>query len=263
MRLKIQDEPVRQNVEVFLQILRKGPEKQVQRSIPEEQVFNAWLNRKTGQFSFAKVAEETQHLGQRDWKPVRFMYHYDPARGEISFFVYEAEGKEEVFHSQDLTETAFQVLKKTMKVFGQITQQLKGPSDLNTKISVLAKLIINAEVPYRDRNVIVDIWHHADRMEAESLLVNLPVGTFLFSKDPFAQVLEEQLERQLGKKVRCYTLTYSQENHKITDLTFVHVDGVWQIYNDDPSLEQQSFSDLNEMTNSMKSVLRYPLYRSL
>ena len=182
MRIKILDEPVRHNVEVFLQILRKAQ----QRATPEEKVFNAWLNRKTGQFSFAKVAEETQHLGQKDWKPVRFMYHYDAAKGEIGFFIYEAEGKEEVFHSQDLTKPAFEVLKKTMQVFGQITEQLKGPSDLNTKISVLAKLIINAEVPYRDGNVIVDSWHRADRAEAE-FLVKLPVGTYLFRKGSLMQ----------------------------------------------------------------------------
>lgn len=261
MRLKILDEPVRQNVEVFLNILRKVQEKQLQQPFPEEKVFNAWLNRKTGQFFFAKTPEDTQYLAQKEWKPVKFIYHYDELKGEIGFFVYEAGEKEEVFYSQDLTETAFQVLQKTMKVFGQITQQLKGPSDLDTKISVLSKLIINTEVSHKDRNVIIDLWHPADRMQAESLLLDLPMGTYFFRKDPYAELLEEQLERQLGKKIKCYTLTYSQENHKITDHTFVLVDGVWQIYDDDPSLKQHSFSNLKDMMDSLKSVLRYPLYR--
>lgn len=262
MRLKILDEPVRQNIEVFLQILRKVQEKQVNQPSPEEKVFNAWLNRKTGQFSFSQAPEEILHLDQKEWKPVRFLYHYDQAKGEIGFFVYEAGKKKEIFHSQDLTEIAFQVLQKTMKVFGQITQQLKGPSDLNTKISVLSKLIINSEVPHKDRNVIVDLWHHADRMQAESLLLNLPTGTYFFRKDPYARLLEEQLERELGKKIKCYTLTYSQENHKITDHTCVLVDGVWQIYNDDPALKQQSFLDLKDVLDSLKTVLRYPFYRN-
>lgn len=262
MRLKIQDEPVRQNLEMFLQILRKVREKQTHQPTPVDKVFNAWLNRKTGQFSFAEVSEKNQYLGKQEWKPVQFMYHYDQMKGEIAFFVYEAEEKRDVFHSQDLTADAFKILQKTMKVFSQITQQLKGPSDLDTKISVLSRLIISPGVSHRDKNIIIDLWHEADRMEAESLLADFPVGTYFFRKDPYAQLLEQQLERQLGKKIKCYTLTYSQENNRVTDHTLVLAEGDWQIYNDDPSLNQQRFSNLDEIITLLKGVLKYPLYRS-
>ncbi|GEM_PF-6249827 len=315
MRLKILDGLVRQNVEVFLKILRKVQEKQTYRSGPEDKVFHAWLNRKTGQFSFVEIPEETQNLSRKDWKPIRFMYQYDPKKGELAFCIYEADEKKEVFHSQDLTDNAFQVLQKTMRVFSQITQQLKGPSNLDTKISVLSRLIIHSEVVHKGKNVlpnaaenldlgsslspgiarsnrapistrsgdssvpieeaftsapnptfsharyIFDLWHEVDRINAESLLAELPVGTYFFRKDLYAQLLEEQLERQLGKKIKCYTLTYSQENDKVTDHTFVFTEGSWQIYNDDPSLKQQQFLDVGEILISMKGVLKYPLYR--
>lgn len=57
MRIKILDEPVRQNVELFLQILRKVKEKRGPKSTPAEEVFKAWLNTETGRMLFADGEE--------------------------------------------------------------------------------------------------------------------------------------------------------------------------------------------------------------
>jgi hypothetical protein len=260
MRIKILNKPVRQNVELFLQILRRVKQKQVQKSLPSQKVFVAWLNRETGQLLFAETAEESQFLQKREWKPISFSYRYDVISGEIEFFVQEADEKQQVFHSDDMAPSAFRILQETMKIFHEISQKLNGPSDFDTKISVLSKLSIDAEVSHIDRNILIDAWHHADRTQAESLLLDRPVGTYLFRKDPYAEVLEEQLERQLRKKINCFTLTYSQENRKISDCTLVHFEGIWEIYNDDPSLKQKKFPDLKDLVSSMKDVLRYPLY---
>ena len=147
-----------------------------------------------------------------------------------------------------------------MQVLGEIGGRLKGPSDLNTKISVLTKLTIDAEISHSDRNIIIDCWHHADRMQAESLLKDRPKGTYLFRRTLLPKFLKSNSQKQLGKKIKCFTLTFSHEIDMICDLTFVHIEGTWQIYNDDPLLEQKKFFELQDLVGSLKHVLRYPLY---
>ncbi len=261
MRIKILDEAVRQNVEVFLQILRRVDEKRKKQPPLNEQVFRAWLNKETGQLFFAEIAEESKRIGKKDWKPVRLKLSYDPAKNEIDFVIDEAEEKEQVFHGEDLKPIALRVLQKTMKVFGEISQKLKGPSSLDTKMAVLSKLIVDAEVSHGDRNIILDLWHEADRMQAERLLASKPVGAYIFRQDPYAEILREQLEKKHRKTIQCFTLTFSQENRKISDCTVVHVDGFWQVYDDDPSLRNTRFSELSELVASFKDLLKYPLYR--
>jgi hypothetical protein len=263
MRIKILDQPVRQNVELFLKIMRRVKQNEVQRSLPSEKIFRAWLHRGTGQLSFSEVMEGSQDLGSKEWKPVELAYQYDPVNGEIQFLVQEVQERQAAFHSDDLAPIAFRILRDTMKILREISKRLQGPSDLNTKISVLTKLTIDVEVPHADHNILIDAWHPIDRMEAEALLKNLPVGTYLFRKDIYAGMLEEQLEKQLHKKIKCFTLTFSQKKGKVSDLTLVHVDAIWQIYDDDPSLEQKSHRELNDLLGALKSVLKYPLYRVL
>jgi hypothetical protein len=260
MRIKIVDEPVRQNVELFLEILRRTKKKQISQPLPQEKVFNAWLNRTTGQLFFADIREGSTVIGKKDWRPISFSYQYAPENGEIQFLVQDADAKKLAFDREDIEPLAMRILQDTMKIFNQICQQLKGPSDLDTKIAVLSKLTIESEVSHVDRNIIFDAWHPADRMGAEDLLKDKPAGTYLFRKDEFAEILEKQLELSLGKKVKCFTLTFSGEDRKISDYTMVHVDGKWQIYNDDPSLEQKMFVDLKEIIADHKDELKYPFY---
>jgi hypothetical protein len=262
MRIKILDAPVRQNVEIFLDIMRRAKQKQLQKNPPSEKVFNVWLNRETGQLFSSDLREESQYLGKKEWKLVELSYLYEPASGEIYFLVKEGEKEQELFKSGDLAPGAFRILCETMKVLGQIGGQLKGPSDLNTKISVLTHLVIDAEVSHQDRNVIIDAWHHVDRFQAESLLEGLPIGTYLFRKDAYADILEEQLQKQHHKKIKCFTVTFSSGDRKVSDLTFVHMDGAWQVYNDDPSLEQNKFSDVKDLVDSLKEILKEPLYHT-
>lgn len=261
MRLQISDDAVRQNVETFLQILHRVEEKQAQKLLPPELEFRAWLNRETGQLFFAEIAEETRNL-EKEGKPVVLGYRYNPAKGNIEFLINDAGENRQVFQSADLTPAAWNTLEKTLKVIGEISQKLQGPSDLNTKVSVLSKLVITAGVPYGDRNMIVDLWHPADRMEAEVLLVGKPHGTYFFRKDPYAEILQQQLEREHSKTIKCFTLTCSQEGRKVSDYTIVHVDGSWQIYNDDPSLETPRFLELKDVVKSFSDSLKYPLYRN-
>jgi hypothetical protein len=110
-----------------------------------------------------------------------------------------------------------------------------------------------------ERALLKKSWHSGDRMEAESLLKDLPIGSYLFRQDSFAQVLAQELEIELGEKVECFTVTFSQRDSMISDLTLVQWDNTWEIYNDDPSLEQRRFSHLKDLLEHLRGELKHPL----
>jgi len=262
MQIKILDEQVRHNIELFLNILHTVKAKQLSQPWPSEKIFKAWLNKVTGQLFFEEIAKESQILGQKEWKQVSLQLQYDRASGEIQFLLEEEGNKWAGFHGGDLAPSSYKVLCDTMKIFHQLSEQLRGPSSLETKIAVLSKLNVESELSHVDRNILLDTWHNADRMQAESLLMNRPIGTYLFRRDDYADILEKALEQQLGCKVKCFTLAYSKSEHQICEATLVHIQGTWLLYNDDPTLQlQQRFDHLAKLVASFKGDLKYPFYR--
>ena len=260
MRFKIQDAPVRQNVELFLEILRRSKQKLHHKKVPSEKIFKAWLHRETGELSFADMTTEALFLAKEEWKAVDISYRYDPQKGEIVFMIEEREAPLKGFRCDDLAPIAFNTARETMRILNTICQNLKGPSDLDTKMAVLTKLKIDGSVSPIDRNILFDAWHHVDRIGAEALLLDKPVGTYLFRRDPYSEILEQQLHNQHKRPIKCLTLTFSQPNKKISDITLIHYNGGWQYYDDDPSLENKSFQDLQDLLAVWKEQLKYPLY---
>jgi len=260
MRVKIINVPVRQNIELFLDILRRAKRKRHHRALPSEKIFKAWLHRETGQLLFADIAKTSFFLDKQEWKPVEICYKYDAQKGEIMFLIEEREISLKEFRCDDLTPMAFNIMRETMEVLNHICRNLKGPSDLETKMAVLTKLAIEDSVSHADRNILIDAWHPVDRMGAEVLLMENPIGTYLFRRDTFSEILEQQLCKQHKKPIKCFTLTFSQPNKKVSDITLVHYKGAWQCYDDDPSLQQKSFQELKDLLALWKDQLKYPLY---
>jgi hypothetical protein len=127
-------------------------------------------------------------------------------------------------------------------------------------MSALTKPTADGSVPPFGRIILFYAWHPVDRFRAETLLFDRPSGTYLFRRDAFAEILEQQLCAELKRPVKCFTLTYSQPNKKISDVTLVHYLGRWQSYDDDPSLTRQSFQELKDLLALWKDQLKYPLY---
>jgi len=259
MRVKIVDTPVRENVEIFLGLLRRAKQKLPQETTPSEKIFSAWLNRESGQLVFTEV--ESESLATDDWKPVEISYRFDPQTEEIHFLMEERESPIQGFCWEDLAPAAYSIFRETMSVLNNMCRQLKGPSDLDTKISVLTKVIIESSPSHPERNLIIETWHAVDRFGAEALLMDKPIGSYLFRRDPFCEILEQQLQGMHQMAIKCFTLSYSQPNKKFSDFTIVHCNGKWQCYNDDPSLQQPSFDHLTELLAQWKELLRYPLIK--
>ena len=247
MRVKIEDVPVRENIEICLELMRRTKQKSIKKAFPSEKIFSAWLNRVSGQLIFAEFKDESLYLADDEWKPVEISYLYDPQKGEICFLLEEREAAIKGFRWDDLAPVAQEIFRKTMVVLNEACRRLSGPSDLDTKVTVLIRMDIDSETMPSERNILFEAWHIVDRLGAESLLMERPVGSYLFRRDPFCEILEQQLQELHKKVIKCFTLSYSEPNKKFCDRTLVHCDGKWQCYDDDPSLQQPSFNELIEL----------------
>lgn len=257
MRVKILDAPVRQNIEIFLDNLRH-----IHEPLPTKKIFDAWLNRDTGQILFVEPSKESLMLAKDEWKPVAVSYAYDRKKGEIVFLIEDRMAKVQGFRGDDVSRIAYQVVARTMKMLSSIAEKLKGPSDFATKMQVLVKIEVQGEISHEDRNIVIEAWHPVDRMGAEAILKDMPVGTFIFRCDTFSEVLEQQLHEQLKVPLKCFIATFLQPNQQVGDLTVVHYDGKWLFYDDDPSLKEPAYEDLNALLATKKEKLKFPLYHS-
>ncbi len=256
MRVKIQDPAVRQNVQFLVDVLPKTEGAVWETEQRAHAVVKASFDRETGQFLPEKGGEVL--LSGGSYKPISISYHYDVKIGAVSVDVAE---ESEAFQVGDMAPEARKVLLETLKVMNTLCQKLKGPSDIATKMQVLRDLVVSSDFPEKDRPLILCTWHPVDRMQAEELLSDKPVGTFFFRKDDFTRVLETQLQQGRKAKVQCFTLTYKADAEKISDLVLIHSKGRWQIYDDDPSLKGPGFRDLKEIIDRHSFQWKFPLYR--
>lgn len=253
MRVTVDNQVVRKNIELFLQIMQRAEEK---KAAPEKE-FSAYIHRTTGQLFFDGLKKGASLSLDREWQPIQLTYRFDPIAREISFEL--AKGQEGEL--ADLAPSAEKVMRQTIGVLQKIASQLAGPSDLETKLSVITRhLHIDLDAAGQNKNLMVAIWRHCDRREAEDLLMAKPVGTYLFRKDFYAEVLEAVLSERFGREVKCITATFLADRLKITDLTFVHIDHCWKQYNDDVSLQGKGHPELLQVLQDFKQFLRFPLY---
>ncbi len=223
---------VRQNVDAFLELFKRVKKRSNKATLR----YRTWIDCKTGQLCFEEEGKLPPALKAKDWKQLNVTCFYDVKADQMRI-------EEQELSVIDLAPTALRIFQDSINAL----KQLEGP--------------VSCAVELSDQLLISKIWHPGDRYHAESLLLGQPVGTYLLRKDVFAQLLEEQLLVQLAKKISLWTLTVLDSNRKCSDYTLVHLDGSWQIYNDDISLNQPLFSGLPQLIESLKARCRYPLYR--
>ena len=108
-------------------------------------------------------------------------------------------------------------------------------------------------------DILQEAWFSLNRDDAERLLLKEPIGTYLFRKDSFAQLLQEVLRRSLKKSVHCYTLSYLDSEGIVRDHTIVHFNQTWLFYDDDPTLSGPSWNSIDELLKTIRSDAKFPL----
>jgi hypothetical protein len=238
MKITVYNPIVRKNIELFKQLVERQTHKQ-ERGM---RALAASINCLTGDFSFAHEAG-----AQKEWKAVLLQVN---DQGELEL----SEGAQEfLFQYTDLQLAAYQVMLETIEKLNQILKHLR-PLDAEHIYREMQRLEIEFS-----KDIVHESWHQVDRAEAEFLLQGHPVGTFLFRRDEYAAILEDQLRVSLELSIKCVTLTFLGPKGKVSDLTLVRKEQHWVIYNDDPSLEGPAFPTIYAIIEKMKIHLRIPL----
>ncbi len=245
MGKKIEPRSIQQNVDTFFKILNKVKAKPT----PTTLVFQAWIHRQTGE-----VKDAPPSLDEKEWEQVELNCTYDAEKKEIRF----KEGTPLSLHP-----LARRVFKEALHTFKNVIKTFRG-EDFAEQIRHMSTLSGSASA-VTDNHLIASAWHSGDRSKAEELLGIgkknlLPQGTYLFRKDSFAEILEQQLSSQREGEITCLTVTVLGSDKKVSDYTLVRTGGSWQIYNDDPQLQQQGFPNLTALLKAKKNLFIHPLY---
>ncbi len=251
MKVVILDKEVRQNIAVFRHLIHRQADKERRFFRTAKKAYKGYINCKTGELQFPELQQK--ELPAREWKAITIRLHPED---EGAFEVFSEE--EGCFDCSGLEKDSYAMLTKTMHILNQLAydpKRGKNPFWVLKHVSVLDLILAEKE----ERGSLVhEAWHNIDRSHAEYILSNHPVGTYLFRKDEFAQILEDSLNESLSSPIVCITLTYRRLDKKIGEKTLVYKDNRWQFYNDDPTLVGPSYSSVKELLDTMGEQLQQP-----
>ncbi len=240
MKITVYSPNVRKNIELFKRVV----ERQSLMQNREMRELAAFINCATGDFSFSQdVAKNSE------WKAVRLQIN-DQGALEVS-----DSAQDNLFQYTDMQQAAYQVMIETIGKLNQVLEHAGALFDSNR----IFREFQNLEIEF-SKDIVHEAWHQIDRIESELLLQKHPIGTFLFRKDDFAVILEQQLRLNSPSSIKCITLTFLGPKKKVSDFTLVRKDGNWVIYDDDPSLSSPSYPTIYALLESLKHLLKIPLF---
>lgn len=240
LKVHVQSEAVRRNLWLFKQIVHRSRKAEKERI----KTYAGFVHRATGSMVFSFGRE----LSAREWKPIMIIIDLD--KHEVA--VYEKEKTEKVFSYNDLTPLAYRVMSETLGILKNLSRQVYDLKELS-----YFELDPSIEA-VESRDIIHLAWHQVNRPEAEKLLEGQPQGTYIFRKDEYAAILEQELAAEHKMPAKCVTLSYIDQKEVVRDCTIVKFYSRWQIYND-PSLTAQTYATIGELLSEFVPKLAKPL----
>lgn len=259
MEITLQNEVVRKNIEIFKIILKRVTQlyENTANADKSTQSVLVFMHRARGEIRFSDHYPES--LDPKEWTCIRF--HFSPSPFSLeSFSIGISNACENHFSWEELQPEAFSRLKETIRTIRFISGFLPK---LKSFLSILKEFsLTNVDTlisRFHSKDIIHESWHNLDRKNCERLLSNHSPGVFLFRKDEFASILEEQLSLTHKEIISCITLSYVSAFKKISDLTLVKVKEEWSLYNDSPDLEGVRYPTVYSLLDSMRGALNTPL----
>lgn len=255
MKIVILDKKVHQNLALFRHLIHRQAEKRRNFFRVAQKSYQAYVNCKTGELQFAELMERKKL--SKEWKPI--IIQLRPNR-EGAFEVV-APDNETAFDYSEFSKEGYDLFSKTMNILNQVSfapKHRRNPFWILRQVAHIDFLL--SEEEEGRRNLIHEAWHDVDRAEAEHLLKGRRPGTYLFRKDEFATLLEDQLNEDLSKPVVCITLTFRDWENKITEKTLIFWKGKWSFYNDNVELTEPSFDTVQALLATMGAELSGPLF---
>lgn len=259
MKITIINKAIRQNILLFKQLILRTKKKNFSAQKTAEKTYAAFVNRLTGELRFVDLEKESSSLSDKDWKPITIQLRIDEREDQNAFEIIEAGSNPEAFQYSDLEPRAYQVMKETIHLLNKLSPSLQKnytPARVIEEISVLEIVPLRED---RKKDLIHEAWHQVDRIGAEKLLENQSIGTYLFRKDEYAVWLENKLNQQFQSRILCITLTFNCKAKKICEKTVVYKEHQWMIYDDDPSLQEVFYPNIESLLNSLGESIKTPL----
>ena len=156
-----------------------------------------------------------------------------------------------------LEDRAALVVKETLTILNQVGERSHTAMETLRHCMRDIKLELPLEITTHS-----GWWGALNRSEAEKLLMKEDAGTFLLREgDEETKRLEWTLQKKNRFPVRCYVLTVVEDQRKIADKVLVQRASGWAFYNDNLSLSNCTFKDLNSVTASCGGKRPYKMLR--
>ena len=256
MKLKVESDVVRKNVELFKVLLKKSSQQTTSNKILQGKIYKAFINKLSGELRFCDVSPETSPSELFNWRPLSFRVFAPPSESM------KCEIIEQNIQSgiEGVAPEAVKVLQETVKTIQLISRLLPRIQNLPRLFLEFSQVHLEVSGSKKGQyDIVHNSWHQLDRIETESLLGSKEIGTFIFRKDEYARILEKELSKAHAEPIKCITLSYLDFEKKICDLTLVLVKQGWVVYNDDPTLDQPVYPDIEIFIDNMKGILVSPL----
>jgi len=263
MRVHVKNQTVRKNIELFKQLLERQNYVDVSLDWIDNKSYSALVNRLSGILVFEEAEEKPEiKLNLREWKPIRIDIKLSCLeRDEGVFEIFEDSLKEDLFHRDDLEPLAYRILSETFKILNHLSRKYESRFyDIQSFLDLLSHVELEEGIKKMEGNkdLVHEAWHQVDRVKAEQILSGKEPGVFLFRKDDYAAILEEQLRKQFKESIKCLTITYVDEEKKICDKTIVLRNHRWMFYNDDPNLSGITYGDIYSLLESLSDLFKVP-----
>lgn len=255
MKVAILDRQVRQNIALFQHLVEHEAKKRERFFQVAKKAFRTYIHRKTGEMQFPEM--EKGDYPTSEWKAI--LIQLKPEK-EGAFEVVDDTHRDH-FELNELDTRAYFLLTKTLHILNQLSydpKKGKNPFWVLRQVADLECMITEEEEGRR--NIVHEAWHNVDRAEAEYLLSGSPVGTYLFRKDEYAHYLEEMLTEEHNAPVICISLTYNGWEGKVCEKVLVFIHGKWQIFRDNPDLQEEMFPNVEALLATLENELKSPLY---
>lgn len=251
MHITVKDKVVKHNLELLKDLLRRAKNERP----------NAWVEVTTGEMRMQ--APSGPEAKQETWKVIRISLEND-SKENLSLEIHEANKEgDNVFDVKGWTIKARRVVLETIHAINdRIAHLTRAKSHEFLDHFLSADIDLMTKHRQGGDDLVYAAWYDLDREGTERLLDGCPKGTYLFRKDPFAKVLEEEIHLRFGKETDCITLTYIDQEGLIRDKTLVYKDKGIIIYNDDPNLLGPTYGSISDFIQVMQPTLVFPLKNS-
>jgi len=250
---------VRKNIEVLKIILNRVSQLYEDPSISDAKAKSivVFMHRIRGEIRFFDPYSDV--IDPKEWTCLRFCFS-PSSNTQQSFLLDISNVEEKCFSWEDLEPEAFANLKETIKTIQFLSTFYPKLQNLSTTLKEFSLINVDSLLDhFGGKDIIHEAWYNLDKEHAETLLSSYPPGTFLFRKDAFASILEEQLSLTHEEKIVCITLSFVTDSQQVSDKTLVKRLQGWMVYNDNPELNGCCYPSIYSVLDSLRSFIYSPL----